>query len=1373
MTMNKQNIEKKSKKNVSMKNGPKLSLAEDQQNGTDNNQEYLEFDPDLSKDVEIFLTKDNRAVSRATMSAKSRKTIQSGRLSESRENIVRSRGRPIKPHETEPFLSIDNLPPEKSFVSEKSTLTDNTVHSRAPKPTQQSTDESRSLEAQLHRMSAYMSPYHQQTPAPPSPSVVTGHIYTKNAQAPKGRRTSPRKSSGSRPGSQSAQVPVQNEPENISPVDISKPVTPTINVTNSGNLSGEKNSLNGSNPDVSETKKSKLSRPSSAPAVRKTLDVSVKKSRPGSEKSRLMSRSNTGSARSRVSSAGSRSGTASRAVHNVFGIRSMQSRTGRITPANTPYHSPNKHLRPPNHHVKTPFKHTVNQPEFGLDGRQTPSMGMKERTALAAFHVHKMLSVAGEKDVHKVSGKLQKGKLKPLYPVNVEGPKIDKCRGIVSETRSYQPSPSRTLQRRVNLINKIPNVHEYLYERPRTVESVHQTSVASSIDEFFNMEGPDSNRSLPDEILYSQEKSILEPKTPENTFLPEPTQDEITDGFQTKADVTPRMFATEVGTRDEQAVTVSDVTVPSKVQHELHLSDSGATLQETDDILPADRNNSNTVDTDKNDTNGPSGSVEERARIGSPSKSVRFAEQRDKLVESQSSKEIKQMENMNIARGLNTVNDEDIDDNVIETVSRKNKQNSKGSCKSENSEIAVKKDDDEDDEGNSKDDNRKNNDNIRRVNSGGNVNHTKDSSDNKENISGNNNESGQKRPVSGSQTRSESTLGNSQRSRSKGESIKSSASNSQVRKTGPSVPGNTKSVSKGGHCSKFEQSKASRAHTHTLEVSSVLHGHSVTTVVGPESPKRGRSRSASPNRGRDQTFQFFSQKSRPCFEDLDDFSSLYGNSQRSRVKFMLEGEEPEVETIFMENEDDVKVKPDKEVTYDVLDTEIEMLRSAIQNSLISNNEIQEEVEIECKNVSEEEAESAEESESETVVFETDTVDTLRGEYSNILEKYRQRCMDRSESFGAISTTLVTPRQTQSLTSSRSRSLGNETHENLPVNRSSPFKEKQLKILDDTQPLNTTMLSDSGHGSVDNLSDLSLSTSQARSDVPKLDLGGSTSDLGLGSGRSDTTVTTGNGDENDKKHKEEKTLLELVCDQLSPIEQRQKPAKRREIIRQIMLKHRQQREEDVSELKVVATTKSLSKNSKMKNSDSSGIQAPFPPVCFKINARPPKGYLYYFAYGPDMNPNRFSSYIQRNVQDRYWGLLFGFNLVFNKRGTSEEAGGFSNLEFNPLRSVEGCIYKITPQELQVLDKCVGYPQHYEHLVLPVWLSNSFDPDSHGVAQYCVPALTYIAQNRWTETEKPLNCDYALSQCIKSADIVTTAYKDSLVAMATQQQVMASA
>jgi len=54
---------------------------------------------------------------------------------------------------------------------------------------------------------------------------------------------------------------------------------------------------------------------------------------------------------------------------------------------------------------------------------------------------------------------------------------------FILETRTYGAPPNRTLARRRELVQSIPNIHEYLYERPQTVESIHRTSEASSVDE--------------------------------------------------------------------------------------------------------------------------------------------------------------------------------------------------------------------------------------------------------------------------------------------------------------------------------------------------------------------------------------------------------------------------------------------------------------------------------------------------------------------------------------------------------------------------------------------------------------------------------------------------------------------------------------------------------------------------------------------------------------------------------------------------------------------------------------------------------------------------------------------------------------------------
>ena len=48
-----------------------------------------------------------------------------------------------------------------------------------------------------------------------------------------------------------------------------------------------------------------------------------------------------------------------------------------------------------------------------------------------------------------------------------------------------------------------------------------------------------------------------------------------------------------------------------------------------------------------------------------------------------------------------------------------------------------------------------------------------------------------------------------------------------------------------------------------------------------------------------------------------------------------------------------------------------------------------------------------------------------------------------------------------------------------------------------------------------------------------------------------------------------------------------------------------------------------------------------------------------------------------------------------------------------------------------------PQHYEHVMLPVWMCNCEQPDDYGVAQYCVPALVYIAQDKYTHKGTKVN------------------------------------
>ena len=56
----------------------------------------------------------------------------------------------------------------------------------------------------------------------------------------------------------------------------------------------------------------------------------------------------------------------------------------------------------------------------------------------------------------------------------------------MTETKGYDASPSRTLQRRRELLGSMMN-HDIdlsgIFERPQTVESMHHTSIASDLSE--------------------------------------------------------------------------------------------------------------------------------------------------------------------------------------------------------------------------------------------------------------------------------------------------------------------------------------------------------------------------------------------------------------------------------------------------------------------------------------------------------------------------------------------------------------------------------------------------------------------------------------------------------------------------------------------------------------------------------------------------------------------------------------------------------------------------------------------------------------------------------------------------------------------------
>lgn len=138
-----------------------------------------------------------------------------------------------------------------------------------------------------------------------------------------------------------------------------------------------------------------------------------------------------------------------------------------------------------NVYVRYPFKHTATPTAPGRRSRpMSPSATLKQKTTQATRRVAKVMAKEKKEDKTNKVGKLRKGRLEEMNPVFVAGPTMTHCRGIVAETRSYSASPSRSLQRRRQILSTLNR--NFLPDRPQTGESVHQTSVASDDDRGIN-----------------------------------------------------------------------------------------------------------------------------------------------------------------------------------------------------------------------------------------------------------------------------------------------------------------------------------------------------------------------------------------------------------------------------------------------------------------------------------------------------------------------------------------------------------------------------------------------------------------------------------------------------------------------------------------------------------------------------------------------------------------------------------------------------------------------------------------------------------------------------------------------------------------------
>jgi gamma-glutamylcyclotransferase (GGCT)/AIG2-like uncharacterized protein YtfP len=136
----------------------------------------------------------------------------------------------------------------------------------------------------------------------------------------------------------------------------------------------------------------------------------------------------------------------------------------------------------------------------------------------------------------------------------------------------------------------------------------------------------------------------------------------------------------------------------------------------------------------------------------------------------------------------------------------------------------------------------------------------------------------------------------------------------------------------------------------------------------------------------------------------------------------------------------------------------------------------------------------------------------------------------------------------------------------------------------------------------------------------------------------------------------------------------------------------------------------------------------------------------------MNPARMAGRNCKIFSARK-GILKDFDISFNKRSKSLINTGFANVKESPGMYVEGVLYEIDTESLGMLDKCEGYPRHYNRTQKTIHTDQGEEL-----------AEVYIANTDWvTEGLKPSK-EY-LAHLLEAKDILSDVYFNRLKSILT--------
>ena len=140
--------------------------------------------------------------------------------------------------------------------------------------------------------------------------------------------------------------------------------------------------------------------------------------------------------------------------------------------------------------------------------------------------------------------------------------------------------------------------------------------------------------------------------------------------------------------------------------------------------------------------------------------------------------------------------------------------------------------------------------------------------------------------------------------------------------------------------------------------------------------------------------------------------------------------------------------------------------------------------------------------------------------------------------------------------------------------------------------------------------------------------------------------------------------------------------------------------------------------------------------------------YYFAFGSNMDKERMKKR-KANFTEMQKGVINDWKLVFNKINDKKVRAGYANIIPNLGSIVEGIIYKVDNDAIQILDRREGVPNNYEQKIVSVENTN----------KELIDCIVYIANpskvDNFLKPEK-----WYLEHLLKGKDFLSESYFSDL-------------